>query len=155
MTVFTPALLLDMAIEAETLMVSIPHVIGTMMSKERWNARSAMNEAFDTALWMEQHGLAAAPMIGKYGNLPLKRGMKVRIKKGASIGSMGDRTSPVAGVSYVVTVHDSSEGATFQDHRDGCLTVRNQTVQWAGRGGYWCWTDATNVEIVDDIAQAA
>lgn len=138
---FTPDSLLDLAVALEASAQS-----QAPLTAARYADHWEMNQAFDTALWMENHGITKTQMIGKYGSLPLKGGMKVRIKRGAEIGSMGARKSPFAGVSYVVSVHHVFDGATFHD-MDGTLVVRNQSVHWSGKNG-WCWTDATNVEIV-------
>ena len=124
-------------------------------------------------------------------NHPFKVGQKVRIRKGAKIGSTAPSGSRTQGRSQTVEIQilncgrsvcvgyqidekdepklryhtkiwDSVEKIygtsdletlylqghiTRLDNGDLILKLEDPGVQWAGAGGYWCWTDIENVEL--------
>lgn len=115
--------------------------------------------------YMEHFGIQEARQIGSYGNLKVKPGDKVRILKGAPLMTMGAGPSErahkeihgchrFAKRSYVVTVSQNYEGWNsdydFNTIREKYLreNLRNQTIEWAGTGGYWTWTSPEWVEVV-------
>lgn len=80
-----------------------------------------------------------------------KKGDRVRIKAGSVIESTGDRNKGVAKRARVVTVICFDEAVTPSEmdlrfYPD--IQPRLAKVQWAGSGSYWCWTDASNCELV-------
>jgi hypothetical protein len=135
---FTPARLLDIALSAQAEMDASPREF-------RWDAMRARDEALNVAAWMEQHGITEAKSIGPFGSSALKQGDKVRVRKGAKIRGTGNNVPDRAGATHTVTVVSVDRGSVFEE-RPGQIRVVNEMVHWAGRGGYWRWTDASNVE---------
>lgn len=119
------------------------------------NARQAA-DAMNAARWLEEEGLSEIHQIGNFGGKDIRKGQKVRIKKGTVILSLHPRYTrdnpKVAGRDYVVTAYDVYQGY-IQSHwhpHDRRNAVRNQQVVWPGEGGYWCMVDTALVEIVED-----
>lgn len=69
----------------------------------------------------------------------IKPGDKIRYLKGAVIHSTGKPNERVARRAQEVYVHHMFGG-----------THTTRAVAWAGRGGYWCWTDIKNVTKVTE-----
>jgi len=133
---FTPDSLLQIAVDAEI-------AAQTEDCDQRWSLMRRRDAALATAAWMERNGVTEAANIGPFGNIALPSG-KVRVRKGAPLRGTGNHVPETTGTSYVIKVVSVDEGYVFDDGRT--ITLRNQTVHWAGRGGYWRWTDVTNVE---------
>lgn len=139
---FTVAKLLDIAIAAEA-------------AKDR----VTVEHALACASWMEEHGYtgdAALNFVGPFGELPkLKRGDKVRVKKGALIWTthpsvrkeVGGDNHKRAGKTHTVTVDRMSPGHGTALRR-GEIEIRNPTVTWAGPGGYWCEVSLNDIEVL-------
>jgi hypothetical protein len=75
---------------------------------------------------------------------PYKKGERVRIKRDAIVYSTHPRRkNRVVARPYAATVWDS-----YPEYRDpnDSDKMKSATVHWVGAGGYWCWTDAANVE---------
>jgi hypothetical protein len=115
--------------------------------------------------YMLAHGIKEARQIGSFGNLPVKQGQKVRILKGAPLHTMGATTAErahkeihgchrFAKRTYVVTVSQNFEGWNTDNEYDMMRekyireNMRQQTIEWAGTGGYWTWTSPEYVEII-------
>lgn len=112
-------------------------------------------DAMTAAQWLEEKGLTEIKQIGNFGGKDLKRGDKVRIKKGTRILSMHPRYTrenpKIARRDYVVTVYDTYQGfvqSHWHSHKID-QAVRNQQVVWPGEGGYWCMVDTSEVEVVE------
>lgn len=143
---FTPDSLFQIALDAQAQLDAIPNHID-------WSLVRRRDEALHTAAWMEQHGVTEAVSIGPFGNADIKQGTKVRVRKGAKIGGTGTNVPDKAGATYTVEVVSIDAGSVSEDLR-GEIRLRNQTVHWAGRGGYWRWTDVTNVEPIQETDHA-
>jgi hypothetical protein len=117
------------------------------------------------ARYMEHFGITEAASIGPFGNLPVKQGQKVRIKKGAPLLHMNPSAEErahrdlhgchrFAKRAYVVTVSQNFEGwcaghdVEYVSEKYWHEYFRNQTIEWAGTGGYWTWTSPEHVEII-------
>lgn len=143
---FTVDSLLEMAVEADAASLAVTGF-------DRMDERRRSEQALLCAEWMQANGLTEVEAIGPFGHKDLKRGQKVRIKAGAVIRCFCNEI-PACGKAvvrpYTVTVHSADQGWVGHDHHiRGRIDVRNQQVHWAGTGGYWRWTDATNVEVIE------
>jgi len=105
--------------------------------------------------WLSEGGLTAAEQVGPFGSKNVKRGDKIVIRKGTVIHTTHprwNRQNPkIAGRDYTVEVHDVYEGhiqSNWHSHKRD-QAVRNQQVVWAGTGGYWCWVESKDAELVD------
>lgn len=117
------------------------------------------------ARYMETFNIKEAKSIGPFGNLQVKSGQQVRILKGAPLMTMGATPAErdhkekhgchrFAKRTYVVTVHTNNEGwcetydfdKVFYKYQVNGL--RDQTIEWAGTGGYWTWTSPEWVELI-------
>lgn len=158
---FTPDSLLEMAVAFEA-QADLFHDLGNKANAgersdyfgKAYDFRRKAMEATTCAEWMENHGISEAPMIGPFGNIKIEQHTKVRIKAGALIFGFGSefKTGPKTNKrAYTVTVDRCDRNGFAVDatngHR-GKAEVRNQQVHWAGTGGYWRWTDASNVEVL-------
>lgn len=140
---FTPDSLLQIALDAQAeLDATTPDI---RSADFRWEARRKRDDALHTAAWMEQQGITEAKSIGPFGNPQIRQGAKVRVLKGAKIGGTGSRVPERAGATHTVTVVSIDPGHVFAEH--GRIRLTNAKINWAGRGGYWRWTDVTNVEV--------
>lgn len=137
-TLFTPDLLLGMAVTAEAQ---------AALGQNVYEHRRAANAAILCAAWMEKRGIASLSCVGPFGTRP-QRGQKVRIKAGAHVHSTCHKLNRVNARPYTVTVFDCYEGYAGPDYSTGDEKVRNPEVHWAGSSGYWCWTSIENVEFV-------
>ena len=153
---FTPNRLLEMSLEyeqqaADMYALSTPGVYSEHYNKA-YDLRKKAMEALVCAEWMERHGITEAPMIGPFGNISAERGTKVRIKAGSVINGFGPefaKGQKIIERPYTVNVHSVEFGYAYSPawtgNRD--IEVKNQRVEWVGSGGYWRWTDSSNVEI--------
>ena len=134
-------------------MLTIIDLLNLAITVEETDARLS-REAMTAAEWMEQQGIEEIAQIGNLGGKPdLKKGDRVRIKKGTVIRSMHPRHTrdnpKIAGRDYVVTLHDVYQGylqSHWHDHDR--KPFRNQEIVWPGEGGYWCHVDTSLVEVV-------
>lgn len=131
---YTPDKLLEIAAKAET---------DYNAGKNLADNHSLMEAALICARWMEDNGVQEIENIGPFNTHSIRRGDKVRIRKGSTIKSMNGKTYE-AKVSYTITVHDVYAGwAGYHHLRE--TDVRNAIIVWSGRGGYWKETDINNV----------
>jgi len=105
-------------------------------------------DAFHAAAWMEARKIPSLRFVGPFGDPKsvFKRGQVVRIPKGTRISRPtfpGDREI-VAGRTYSVILNDVYAG--YVDPRD--RSVVQPRLLWAGTGGYWCYADPNDVEVV-------
>jgi hypothetical protein len=159
---FTPDSLLEMAVDFETK-GNEQAALGNQSdpaTRERsdffgkaYEFRRKSMEATVCAEWMENHDITEAATIGPFGNITVERGKKIRIKAGAVVFGFGTEIpngGKIVTRKYIVAIHRADNGFAIDangGHR-GKAEVRNQQVHWAGTGGYWRWTDASNVEIL-------
>jgi len=145
---FTAESFLNLAIELEAQHDAIQGRPGVACEEntQRYELRNKIDQALLCAKFMEDCGMGESRYVGPFGNLPVKRGMTIRIKKGTPI--YGDPKGPkVAKTTYCVKVHQIYQGyAGNYFHGD---EVKNPEIEWSGTGQYWYRTDANNVEIVD------
>jgi len=137
----TPDSLLDAALNLQTL-ADDAKAAG---DPEWWKLRHEANRALLCGQYMEKHGIRETRSIGPFSEVKPQAGQRVRIKAGAEIRSTSNRLCRTLGRAYTVTVNRVGEGHAWEEHR---IEVRNGEVTWVGAGGYWCWTDVANVEIV-------
>lgn len=71
-----------------------------------------------------------------------KKGQKIRVKKGAAIGSTYPKLRRIATRSFTVVVHHIIEYSVKHHNRPSEIT-------WAGSGGYWCWVSSQDCEVLD------
>jgi hypothetical protein len=143
---FTPDYLLDIAVQAEAdyRAASTPQERGPLWTRRDW--------ALLCAEWLETQPVKAMTAIGPFGEIAFKAGQRVRVKKGAMIHSLHpQRKAPYpAGATYTVTLHHVFAG--YVHDQSNCfrrdIVVQQPKVEWAGAGGYWCWTDPDNVEAI-------
>lgn len=150
--------LLEVACQAEAIMNAekADHQPGTMLNTRWRDAYLVHNQAIAAAQWLEEAGLTAIEQIGPFGEKPIKKGDTVIIKRGAVILSMNPkytRENPkIARRDYKVVVHDVHSGyisSHWHPHKhDSVETHREQNICWPGDGGYWCYLDTKDVEII-------
>lgn len=112
---------------------------------DAWKLRMEADRALLCGQFMEKRGIHEARSIGPFSVVKPKAGQRVRIKVGAEIHSTSKRLRRTLARAYTVTVNRFGEGHAWEE-RD--IQIRNGEVTWVGTGGYWCWTDVGNVEIV-------
>lgn len=130
---YTPDLLLEMAIAFES---------------QGYEGRRQAQDALLCARYMEQKGIVSAPQIGPFGPTNFVKGEKVRVKLGSTIRkpthpNMGDGPSKRR---YNIEIFSVLRGYVYEEH--DCIKCYNTEVCWPGTGGYWFYTEATNVERV-------
>lgn len=143
------------AAEAEYKQLSEQYPAGTIHDG-RNDARRRMEQAVACAHWMEKMGLKELSYVGPFGALPFKRKSRVRVRKGALVHSLHPQSKGTAPsrAAQVVTVYFVDPGfVNFLDTRDG--EVRQPRITWAGAGGYWRSVDANDVELVEELVEAA
>lgn len=153
---FTPERLFEIAVVAETKINALTEWRQLGIPDGFFELLRLEKQAMNAALWMEANGYKELPHVGCFHDTPLpKKGVRVIVRKGSDICSTGARCRKQAGRDYVVTVHDVHDGwisdPTFSN--TGEIEVRQAKVEWVGAGGYWCWTDVANVEIVETPAR--
>jgi hypothetical protein len=96
-------------------------------------------------------GCREQKFLGYYehlSDLPIKRGDRVRILKGAIVYSMRPKGTKAAGRNFTVTVVSVGCGQNFPEghpRHDKTYPVRNPEVTWVGSGGYWQSADINDV----------
>ena len=147
--------LLAMATEAEARYQQLrtQHPPGTL-NAERNDEHDLAEKALVCAQWLEQRGGGPLAYVGPFGNLRLKRGDLVRIRRGAVMHSTHPSV-PREGKPYLgtrpVKVFDIDRGYVTTQSAYGEEKVVQPRVHWAGAGGYWCWVDANDVELVQAV----
>lgn len=142
----TPNSLLEYAIELEELLV--PQEPGTV-SEHNYELKKLIREASDTAMIMEQNGVAEAAFAGRFATARVAETKRVRIKKGARRFSTHPQV-PIDGEivprAYTVEIHDVYSGFVDPHRRDPRIV--NGQVHWVGTGGYYFWADINDVELL-------
>lgn len=135
-------------------MLTIDLLIARATEAEASGDHRTSHLAFAAARWMEEGGLTEVRQIGDFGGQKIAKGQRVRIRKGTIIRTTNPRYSrdnpKVAGRDYVVTAFDTYSGH-IQSHwhpHDHRHAVRNSEVVWPGEGGYWCYVDTSEVEVL-------
>lgn len=80
----------------------------------------------------------------KKDKLPIRKGDKVKIRKGVMVHSMKDGERKPAGRTYWITVHHILQGAHYPEK--GEMVIQNPEVRWSGSGGYWNSVDINNIK---------
>lgn len=129
---YTPASLLEMAVSLE--------------AEGTYESRQKAQLALLCARYMEQKGMTSAVQIGPFTPQKFTKGQKVRVPAGALVRkpthpSLEDGP---AKRSYVVEVFGFNDGYVYEE--GGEITLWNAEICWPGTGGYWYYTEATNVE---------
>ena len=142
---------MNIATEAERVYLArLEQYPAGTVDRIRNDARKTMDTALLAADYMEKNGIETANGIGSFNCLKLKKGMKVRIKKGAVYTSMNPSLagSQVNKLNRVITIHNVYEG--YIPFPAGSYPHRNPSITWAGAGGYWCETEINNIEIIEE-----
>lgn len=151
---FTPDSLLKMSVDytrqADEISASMGDTRG--YNEHLWQLRRKAREALVCAEWMENNGVSETPMIGPFGNIRVEKGAKVRIKAGAIVNGFGPEfVNGQKTIQRAYTVYIKSVDAGYALSRSDTGNIKdevcNQRVDWSGTGGYWRWTDTTNIEI--------
>lgn len=129
---FTPESMLALATESEACYKALlkEHPPGTI-NRERNDAHDIAEKALVCADWLERSGRGALAYVGPFGDLPFKRGSRVRIRKGALVHSMrrGTESAESAKAAHVITVLEVEvDGATLQMDIDSGRNVLAQFV---------------------------
>ena len=139
---FTPDALLDIAIQAEADVKAAQASGGSVYPHYR-----RAQEAMVCAEWLDAQPVKVTPFVGSFGDVHYSRGDRVRIKHNSMIHSTNPtRRHRASKISYMVNVFFFFEGWVNTSARRDDELVRQPRVDWVGQGGYWCWTDAQNVE---------
>lgn len=130
----------------------------------RNQAYDEMERARLCADWLEVHGIDNVADVGPFMTTELKRGDRVRIRKGARVFGTGSgipREGEVIARARVVEVRDfyrgyinRNVGEKWRDGREAPHIVQGR-IHWSGTNGYWRWTDIENVELVKACGRAA
>jgi hypothetical protein len=135
--------------------VTVDALLALAVQAEQEGNTHLQYDATTAAQWMEEKGLTETTQVAHFGGKPIRKGQKVRVKKGSRILSMHPkftRENPkVAGRDYIVTVYDVHNGwlgHSWHPHEID-RAVQNQQIVWPGEGSYWCYLDAGQVELVD------
>lgn len=172
---YTPAKLRELAAEQNTILENGrkeeyaqgfgPGNPGPMWRDVCMPAMKLRDQMLFAAAHMELLGIKERSHIGPFGNLDVKQGQKVRIKKGAPLFTMGAGPAGrahkeehgchrFAKRDYVVVVSQNYQGwcdnSSVEHTREKYLRqgLRDQTIEWAGTGGYWTWTSPEWVEVI-------
>lgn len=172
---FTPAKLREIAAEAEarydelaSVEFSKTEILNGLDDDNRRQCveiRRIIDQAKFCARYMEAHNLTEVHNIGPFGNLKVKNGDRVRILKGAPLMTMGATPAQrahwdahgchrFAKRTYEVTVSQVYDGwcsghdFEYVSPKYWRENLRNQTIEWAGTGGYWTWTSPEFVEVI-------
>lgn len=149
----TYAFSLAQPITPEGLLTVSDEALRELEATERGNARIwDLRRRSDMALKVAEHlmdrGIATAKHAGPFSTEIFDDGQTVRIKA----GSIRFSTHPQVGRDgenvprdFSVRIWHAYSGH-IADHRDH--EIVNPTIHWVGRGGYYFWTDAANVEAV-------
>lgn len=149
---FTPSKLLDIAVAQQGIVDANPQTPGTM-NNINYQARKLRDKALTAGEWMEHNGHAELAHVGDFSSFKLENGQTVRLRKGAVVYSTNPqvpREGQLNKLNRKIRIHHVICGFT-----DGVVSgygepVRNPTVNWAGTGSYWYWTDANNVELISE-----
>lgn len=135
------------AARAESSAASVsPAGVGSVQIVESALRRGA--DATACAEWMRGMGVTRLRYVGPFGDTGLSIGDSVVVKAGARVYSRRPavpREGKLTIRSKTVLVANLSPGLV--ERVEGRVLVRNPLVTWAGKGGYWCWCDANNVEL--------
>jgi hypothetical protein len=99
--------------------------------------------------YMRRNNILFTKTIGRFGMQDIKQNDIVKVKKGSQLygfaKGMGYKDGgKLTGRDYKVKVSIVYDGYATRDHDR--ITIKYQQIEWAGRGGYWVWTDCDNVE---------
>lgn len=133
--------------EADAIAPMIPQSFGTpehqRLCRAYQTAQSTLCCALAAAAWLERAGLREARFVGPFGGPLPQKDQRVRIRRGALVRDARGKAR-TSGRSQTILVHRVRKGWIDLDR-----TVHNPEVVWAGAGGYWRWTDANDVEIME------
>ncbi|TXG99941.1 MAG: hypothetical protein E6R08_00475 [Nevskiaceae bacterium] len=111
-------------------------------SDETRTTLALRKDALICAQWMDSLRIDALWFVGPFGEHTLKEGSPVLIPAGAKIYSTRPSTPPEgfrAVRSKRVIVARTTAG--YVDHNGPTPVVRNPTITWRGKSGYWSTAD--------------
>lgn len=126
-----------------------PQEVGQTNSRNA-DIRHQSRLALECAEQMLRQGIAEAKHFGPFSTELFADDEIVKIKAGAvrfSTHPQVGRNGEIVPRDFKVKVWHAYAGYT-DHHRDG--GIRHPTVHWVGRGSYFFWTDASNVEAISD-----
>jgi hypothetical protein len=122
--------------------------------------KSEYYKQYEDALICAEHMLKnkilSLPYVGPFGIVNIKRGDLVNIEKGSSLFTTHPkyklrRDNPVAGKTYRVRVFNVTQGYITESwgraSREMDRVPKSPEIHWVGSGGYWFWTDISNVKL--------
>lgn len=149
---FTPDSLLELAIQQQAIVDANPQAPGTF-NDTNYQARKLRDKALAAGEWMQRKGHTELAYVGDFSTVELAKGQTVRLRKGAVVYSTNPqvpREGQLNKLNRKVRIHHVICG--FTDYcgmvADRDEPIRNPTVNWAGTGSYWYWTDANNIEVI-------
>jgi hypothetical protein len=146
---FTPDSLLEIALQQQAIVDANPQTPGTI-NDINYEARKLRDKALAAGSWMQEHGIARLEHVGEFTSFEVAKGQTVRLRRGAIVYSTNPqvpREGKTNKLNRNIRAHHVIRG-----YVDICgmadTAVRNVSINWAGAGCYWYWTDINNVEIV-------
>lgn len=119
---------------------------------DMWTASYRGEQAAGIAAHMRRHGMIESRNIGCFQLDFFEKGDIVRLRKGTRYRSMKSRDDEIVGRTYSITVHRADQGFTDNLHKEHKSVVTKPKIVWAGAGGYWCYVDIDDVELVSRAA---
>jgi len=147
----TPEWLFAMATEQEALYLALKEEFPSGTKHEGKSiARRHMEDALACAQWLERQQGGSLERVGPYGGVKIRRGQVIRVARGSlifSTQSKWPRAGKISIRAQVVKLDRLSEGCV--DWSEGEPRIVQAGAHWPGEGGYWRWTDANNVSVVE------
>lgn len=151
----TYAVKVDGDITPEALLQLSDHAIAALEPQDvgtpnwrNYDLRRRSELALRIAEHLMDRGITTAKHAGPFSTEIFDDGQTVRIKAGSvrfsthpQVGRDGEKVPR----DFSIRIWHAYSGH-IADHRDH--EIVNPTIHWVGRGGYYFWTDAANVEAV-------
>ncbi|MCZ7862458.1 hypothetical protein O9X98_13880 [Agrobacterium salinitolerans] len=145
---FTPSRLVDIASRWERVMQDKRDDSTAHSDISPSFAYHRKRQALGIAEYMQRHGIEERRNIGCFQLDFVNPGDTVRLRKGLQFGTTHPSVKGPVKRNRTVEVHHTYEGYTSDLEHGRKAVVCNPRVEWVGTGGYWCWADIDDIEIV-------
>ena len=137
------------AVVERVLQGAAPEGVGAVSGGAPWtgSARLRADDAAMCADWMQAMKVAQLRYVGPFGDPGLTVGDWITVRAGSRVYSTMPKVPKVGKLTVRTKTVKVVRLSAGRVDRDGSqAVVRNPLVTWAGKGGYWCWCDANNVD---------
>lgn len=145
---YTPARLLDIATLWDVILNEKRADASAHPVVDISHARYRRDQAFGIAAYMEREGIAERRNIGCFQLDFVKPGQKVILRKGKAFRTMHPSQKGPAKKDRAILVYRCDEGYTHDLENPHTALVSGPNIVWTGTGGYWCYANLDDVEIV-------